>query len=135
MRKRSSPTPWVVAGAVSLLAWLLLVQVAPGTVIPWTPTMMDAARRMERGLAATRAYCDEAGILVPRSSDPNGTGLIGPDYSELFTTLDNSRPSGLRRIPTWPASWCTSSGGRGSGRATRWPWRRPGRFQLSCWPP
>jgi len=78
---------FVLAGVVSLLAWVLLQSFAPGAAIPWTGTMQEAARRMERALVATSAHCAEMGIEVDRLLDPNGTCLIGPELSELFTSL------------------------------------------------
>lgn len=83
----SARARWTGAGIVSLGGWILLQTLAPGPAIPWTPAMLDAARTMERALEATSAYCREAGIEVREATDPNGTCLIGPEYSELFTTL------------------------------------------------
>jgi len=77
----------VLAGAVSLLFWLLLQWVAPPERIPWTGAMRAAAVEMDRALELVRAYCREAGIPVESSLDPNGTCLIGPSYTPLFTTL------------------------------------------------
>jgi poly-gamma-glutamate system protein len=48
--------------------------------------MLDAARRMEGALAVVAAHCRAAGIAVNEGADPNGTCLIGPETSELFTT-------------------------------------------------
>ncbi len=77
----------VLAGAVSLLFWLLLQWLAPPERIPWTGTMRAAAVEMARSLELVRAYCREAEIPVDPSFDPNGTCLIGPSYTPLFTTL------------------------------------------------
>jgi len=78
---------FVWAGIVSLLAWVLLRTVAPGGAIRWTPAMVEAARAMETTLAGVAEYCRENGIPVDQATDPNGTCLIGPEHSELFTSL------------------------------------------------
>ncbi len=77
----------VAAGTVSLLAWLLLQVTSPRPSISWSEEMRDAAGRMERAIAAVARYQETAGIPIDRSLDPNRTGLVGPEYSPLFTTL------------------------------------------------
>jgi poly-gamma-glutamate system protein len=72
---------------VALSFWLLLQWLAPPEAIPWTAAMRTAAVEMDRSLEMVRAYCREAGIPVDSSLDPNGTCLIGPRYTPLFTTL------------------------------------------------
>jgi poly-gamma-glutamate system protein len=77
----------LVAGALlSLGAWALLQVVAPPERIDWSPAMAEAAERMAEGLEATRAHCREQGILVDPILDPNGSCLIGPQLTPLFTT-------------------------------------------------
>jgi len=83
---RSAGIRWVWAGVVSLAGWTLLQTRVPGPVIPWTPAMLDAARRMESALGVVAAHCREADIAVNDGADPNATCLIGPEMSELFTT-------------------------------------------------
>ncbi len=78
---------WMGAGVVSLGGWLLLRMWGPGPQIPWTPAMLDAARTMEESLEIAAAHCGEENLPMPAATDPNGTCLIGPEYSELFTTL------------------------------------------------
>jgi poly-gamma-glutamate system protein len=48
--------------------------------------MLDAARRTERAFSVVAEHCREAGIAVAAAADPNGTCLIGPEMTELFTT-------------------------------------------------
>jgi poly-gamma-glutamate system protein len=77
----------VAAGIVSLLAWLSLQAVSPRPSISWSEEMREASRRMERTIAAVARYYETAGVPIDESLDPNRTGLIGPEYSPLFTTL------------------------------------------------
>jgi poly-gamma-glutamate system protein len=77
----------VAAALVSLAAWLLLQAAAPKRSIPWSGEMRDASERMGRAIAAVARYSEATGIPIDKSLDPNRTGLIGPEYSPLFTTL------------------------------------------------
>jgi len=86
---RDSSARWrlVLAGAVSLGAWILLQWVAPPVTIHWSFEMIEASREMAEELESASRHCLEVGILVDASVDPNGTCLIGPQLSPLFTTL------------------------------------------------
>jgi len=49
----------------------------------WTEEMLTAARTMEQAVAVIGA---ERADRIP-ASDPNATGLIGPEYADLLTSL------------------------------------------------
>jgi poly-gamma-glutamate system protein len=49
--------------------------------------MKEAAVDMARGIQLATHHCREAGISIDGTLDPNGTCLIGPQYTPLFTTL------------------------------------------------
>jgi len=79
---------WIVlAGAASLVAWGLLQRVSPPTGIAWSDPMEKAAEDMAHGIQLAARHCREVGISIDGTLDPNGTCLIGPDYTPLFTTL------------------------------------------------
>jgi poly-gamma-glutamate system protein len=77
----------VAAGIVSLLAWLLLQAILPRRPVAWSEEMREASQRMERAMTVVARYTETAGIPIDESLDANRTGLIGPEYSPLFTTL------------------------------------------------
>jgi poly-gamma-glutamate system protein len=77
----------VAAGAVSLIAWLALQTLSPRPSVPWSEEMTAAAQSMERAIGAVARYSESAGIEIDETLDPSRTGLIGPEYSPLFTTL------------------------------------------------
>jgi poly-gamma-glutamate system protein len=77
----------IAAGIASLLAWLLLQAISPRRSIAWSEEMREASQRMERAITAVARYHETARVPVDESLDPNRTGLIGPEYSPLFTTL------------------------------------------------
>jgi poly-gamma-glutamate system protein len=51
--------------------------------------MLEAARTMRNAISAVSRHCDTVGIPIDEALDPNRTGLIGPECTELFTTLGN----------------------------------------------
>jgi poly-gamma-glutamate system protein len=77
----------VAAGIISLLGWLLLQAISPRRSVAWSEEMREASQRMERAITAVARYRGTTGIPIDESLDPNRTGLIGPEYSPLFTTL------------------------------------------------
>ena len=93
--KRTAPSPiqpevrvrFIWAGGMSLLAWALLGMMAPGASIPWTETMGAAAKDMSSSLAAVARFCEETSIPMELGLDPNRTCLVGPEHTELFTSL------------------------------------------------
>lgn len=77
---------FALAGLVSVGAWVLLRILAPGSEIPWSGAMISAAERMAEAEEAVSRHCRDNGIEVDPGVDPNGTCLVGPDMTELFTT-------------------------------------------------
>lgn len=78
--------PFLVAGVVSVAAWLGLGRWAPPATVRWSEPMEEAARQMARGLRAAAEHCRERGLEVEPALDPHGTCLVGPSITELFTT-------------------------------------------------
>lgn len=77
----------VLAAVVSLVAWFGLESLSPRPTVTWSQEMHDAAARMREAIDVIAASCGAAGIEIDEAIDPNRTGLIGPEYTELFTTL------------------------------------------------
>lgn len=77
----------VAAGVVSVIAWVALQALSPRASIAWTETMLEAAHSMERAVNVVAHHAEQAGLAIDQTLDPNRTGLIGPEYSPLFTTL------------------------------------------------
>jgi poly-gamma-glutamate system protein len=48
---------------------------------------VDAARLMERSLASIKALRGARGLSIDRALDPNGTGIIGEEFTPLTTSL------------------------------------------------
>jgi poly-gamma-glutamate system protein len=75
------------AAAVSLAAWIALEALSPRPTLEWSGAMEEAATGMAEAVAVTGAFAESEGLAVASDLDPNGSGLIGPAYAELFTTL------------------------------------------------
>ncbi len=70
-------------GAVSLAAWLTVQVLSPRRQLAWSVEMRNAAEMMEE--AITVIGTEKADLIS--ESDLNATGLIGPEYADLFTSL------------------------------------------------
>ncbi|MCK5651870.1 MAG: poly-gamma-glutamate system protein, partial [Gemmatimonadetes bacterium] len=77
----------VAAAVVSLVAWVALESLSPRPTVTWSEEMHDAAGRMWEAIAVIAGHHGTVGIRIDEAIDPNRTGLIGPEYTELFTTL------------------------------------------------
>ncbi len=73
----------ILAGLVSLGAWSAALVFAPRRSMEWTEEMLSAARTMTEAVAVIGA---ERADRIP-AADPNATGLIGPEYGDLHTSL------------------------------------------------
>lgn len=79
---------FLAAACASLLAWGAAERWAPRETVEWTPQMRAAAERMADALAVVgQARAGSPDVTGAQATDPNRTGLIGPEYAELFTTL------------------------------------------------
>lgn len=73
----------LLVGLVSLGAYLAVQAVSPRRPLSWSSPMLEAAQTMAEAIAVVGAE------RADRMSefDPNATGLIGPEYGDLFTSL------------------------------------------------
>lgn len=76
-----------VAGAASLAIFVVVQIFSPKQSLPYADQMVEAARRMETAIVIVRNEYHKAGVELDETLDPNHTGLIGPENSELTTTL------------------------------------------------
>lgn len=77
----------IAAGLVSL-AILVVIKIAlPRSPLPYADQMRTAAHVMEQAIAIVRNGYLAAGNEIDATIDPNHTGLVGPENSELTTTL------------------------------------------------
>ena len=76
----------VFAAAALSLVYLALLRVLPGPAPAARAEMAEASRLMARATAALRECRAARGIALDRAADPNGTGLIGVEGSEITTS-------------------------------------------------
>jgi poly-gamma-glutamate system protein len=89
--------------AAAGLAVLLLSGLLLGPEAALHRQAEDAASRMAHGLAAIRACAAAAGHAADPADDPNGTGLIGLEYSELTTTKGDPAAKRTSVVPDFAA--------------------------------
>jgi poly-gamma-glutamate system protein len=73
--------------AVSVATWLAVELTTQRVTHPRFAEMLAAARTMQ---AASRVLVQEKetrGLMAPPDADPNRTGMIGPEYTPITTTL------------------------------------------------
>jgi poly-gamma-glutamate system protein len=77
----------ITAGVVSLMVFVVVQIFSPKRPLPYADQMINAARLMEKAIAIIGSDYVKSGIEIDETIDPNHTGLIGPENSELTTTL------------------------------------------------
>jgi poly-gamma-glutamate system protein len=83
----SGQVPLLILAAAALLTLGLLEATRSLPADPLYPTKLAAAQRMELATRALRAERLARGIPIEPEIDPNATGLIGPEYTAITTTL------------------------------------------------
>lgn len=92
--------PAVTTAAILSLAYLLLVRFLPSPAEGLRAEMAEAADLMSRASAALKDCRTGRGIAIDLSADPNGTGLIGEERSEITTSAGRLE---AKRTTTNPA--------------------------------
>jgi poly-gamma-glutamate system protein len=78
----------IFAGLLSLLFYIgSKVFITNEFVVQHSQTEIKAAEIMGAAISVIRDYCLESGIKIDKKTDPNNTGLIGTELSEITTTL------------------------------------------------
>jgi poly-gamma-glutamate system protein len=75
------------AGVVSLTVFVMVQIFSPKRPLPYADQMINAARLMEKAVSIVGSNYVKSGIEIDETIDPNHTGLVGPENSDLTTTL------------------------------------------------
>lgn len=78
-----------IAGAVSLVLFVAIHTLSPNRPLAYSDQMINAARLMEKAITIVGSEHEKSGFEIDETIDPNHTGLVGPENSELTTTLGN----------------------------------------------
>ncbi len=90
----------VTSAFVSLAAYFMVHFLASERkTLPYSDTMVEAAQIMQSAISIISEHCAEKDIYIDNITDPNHTGLIGPEYSEITTSLGHP---GAKRTTTNP---------------------------------
>ncbi len=90
----------ILAGILSVVAFISLRILSSKNSLPYSDEMLEASRIMEKGIFVIGRHCVSVGNLIDHSIDPNRTGLIGPEFSDLVSTLGHLQ---AKRTTTNPA--------------------------------
>lgn len=88
-----------VAAALSLVLWLGAERVLEPPTHPQYTEMLAAARSMQAAAQVLATEKAARGLLQPLEIDPNRTGMIGPEFTGLTTSLGDL---GAKRTVTSP---------------------------------
>lgn len=91
------------SGIISIAAYFALKSLSPEMPLAYSKQMLFAAQMMEKAIAVISEHCDRSGIAIDEIIDPNHTGLIGPEYSDLTTTLGHLEAKRTTTIPDFAA--------------------------------
>ncbi|MFC1561791.1 poly-gamma-glutamate system protein [candidate division KSB1 bacterium] len=87
LRKRVLDRQVILAGIVSIAALLPALVFFAKRPLHYSDAMIEAARLMDSAVEAAGSYCEVSGVGIDYLVDPNRTGLIGPEYTGLTTTI------------------------------------------------
>jgi len=88
--KGKLPLIYLLYGAIILLAGFLLVENTKSVILnPYYDDQLKAAWLMKECLEAIKEERFKMGIPLKIELDPNQTGIIGEEYTEITTTLGN----------------------------------------------
>jgi len=79
---------WLLMAALAMLAaWRGVEWAAQRAIHPRFAEMLTAARTMQEASFVLRREKEALGLMQPGDVDPNRTGMIGPEFTGLTTTL------------------------------------------------
>ena len=94
----------IFAGLVSLLFYIgSKVFIANEFVVQHSQAEIRAAEIMDAAISVIRDYCFKSGIKIDEITDPNNTGLIGTELSEITTTLGHLQAKRTTTNPNFAA--------------------------------
>ncbi len=87
MQARLKPAWLAVAAALSIALWLAVEQALQRPIHPQFAEMLMAARSMQAASRVLWTEKETRGLTPSAQADPNRTGMIGPEYTPITTTL------------------------------------------------
>ena len=87
VRGELRPAWLALAAALSMAMWLAIEFATQPPIHPRYAEMLMAARAMQAASGVLAAEKERLGLMAPASADPNRTGMIGPEFTVLTTTL------------------------------------------------
>jgi poly-gamma-glutamate system protein len=82
--------PILIAGFLSITVYLITTFLFPAETFRITDEGMKATRAMGEAVRTIQHYCEQHTIPIDGTADPNRTGLIGPQNSEITSTLGHA---------------------------------------------
>lgn len=80
----------ILSAFVSLFFFFILCSLSQTVSLPYSNEMLKASGIMADAISIIQKHCEENGIEIDETIDPNKTGLIGPELTGLTTTLGHA---------------------------------------------
>ena len=94
----------ILAGLVSLLFYIgSKVLLKNKVFVPHSHIKTEAAEIMQKAVSAIREHREKSAIKIDEITDPNNTGLIGSEFSEITTTLGHLQAKRTTTNPNFAA--------------------------------
>ena len=94
----------ILAGLVSLLFYLgSTVFIKDTFFVQYSQVKLKAAEIMQKAVSVIREHCFKSGVKIDEMTDPNNTGLIGSEFSEITTTLGHLQAKRTTTNPNFAA--------------------------------
>ncbi|MFC1725061.1 poly-gamma-glutamate system protein [candidate division KSB1 bacterium] len=77
----------ILTGIISLFVFIIPVFSPGDNLLPYSEEMLNASKIMKECISVIRTHFETSGKNFNNSTDPNQTGLIGPELSSITTTL------------------------------------------------
>src|SRR5262245_24465059 len=92
------------AAALSIALWFAVENLARRPIDALFVEMLAAAHTMQVASGVLLAHREARGLLPPSEADPNRTGMIGPEYSAITTTLGDPASKRTTTNPDFAAA-------------------------------
>jgi poly-gamma-glutamate system protein len=103
---------------LSIAAWLAAELAADRPIHPRYAEMLAAARTMQAASRVLVAEKEARGLLQGKEVDPNRTGMIGPEYTGITTTLGDLAAKRTTTNPDFAAALARTIAALGLARGT-----------------
>ena len=106
------------AAAVSIALWFGVERATQPPIHPHYSEMLMAARSMQTASRVLWTEKETRGLLAPGEADPNRTGMIGPEFTSITTSIGDLAAKRTTTAPDFAAALVRQIAALGLARGT-----------------